>query len=291
MKMTLILAMTAALAWGQAPAADPVVLTIGDEKITRSMFENIMATLSEQQRAMLESDPGAKRGLAENLAELKTMAQEGRRLKLDQASTFRTQMQLQSDQALARAVFAEMMKGGVTDMDLQTYYKEHAAEYTQAKGRHILIRFQGSPVPVREGQKDLTDEQALARTKELQAKLNAGAKFADVAKAESDDAGSGANGGELGTFRPGEMVPAFDKIAFEIPVGKVSDPVKSEFGYHLILIEERGAKPFAEVRETIEKAIGPEMGQKAVEALKAKTKVVYDEGFFGKADAPPAPAN
>lgn len=289
--MTLILAMTAALAWGQAPAADPVVLTIGDEKITRSMFENIMATLSEQQRAMLESDPGAKRGLAENLAELKTMAQEGRRLKLDQASTFRTQMQLQSDQALARAVFAEMMKGGVTDMDLQTYYKEHAAEYTQAKGRHILIRFQGSPVPVREGQKDLTDEQALARTKELQAKLNAGAKFADVAKAESDDAGSGANGGELGTFRPGEMVPAFDKIAFEIPVGKVSDPVKSEFGYHLILIEERGAKPFAEVRETIEKAIGPEMGQKAVEALKAKTKVVYDEGFFGKADAPPAPAN
>jgi peptidyl-prolyl cis-trans isomerase C len=289
MKTTLILAMAAAMAWAQAPAADPVVLTVGSEKITRSMFESIIATLNEQQRAQLEGNPEAKRGLAENLAELKVMAQEARAYKLDQTPVFQAQIALQTEQALARAVYQEMTKTAGSEADLRAYYDAHKAEYAEAKGRHILIRFEGSRVPLREGHKELTDEQALALAKELRAKIVAGASFADTAKAESDDAGSGANGGDLGTFSPGEMVPVFDKVAFEIPVGTVSEPVKSDFGYHLILIEARGAKAFEEMRGTIEQAVGPEQGAKAVEALKAKATIVYDETYFGVAPLKPLP--
>jgi parvulin-like peptidyl-prolyl isomerase len=126
----------------------------------------------------------------------------------------------------------------------------------------------------------------------LRAKIVAGASFAELAKTESDDVGSGESGGDLGSFTPGSMVEEFDKVAFEIPVGQVSEPVKSAFGYHLILIDSRGAKKFEEVRAEIEAAMKPELGNKAVEALKAKTTVVYDEGYFGKPGAaPPAQLN
>ena len=113
--------------------------------------------------------------------------------------------------------------------------------------------------------------------------VEGGAKFADLAKAESDDTGSGENGGDLGSFGPGQMVEEFDKVAFSAPVGQVSEPIKTAFGYHLILIDERGAKKFEEVRGDIEQALKPQIGQKAIEGLKTKSAVTYDEGYFGKA--------
>lgn len=285
MKLMLFLTM-AAVTWAQAPAADPVVLTVGTEKITQSTFEAIIAGLNEQQRAQLQN-PEARRSLAEQIAELKVMAQEGRARKLDQTPAIKAKIGLQEEQVLAGAVYQDMVKT-VSEDDLRAFYTEHGDQWTEAKGRHILVRFEGSRVPVREGQKDLTDAEALAKASELRAKIVAGAKFEDVAKSDSDDVGSGENGGDLGTFSPGQMVDAFDNVAFVIPIGTVSEPVKSDFGYHLILIESRGAKKFEDVRAEIEQAVRPEMGGKAVEALKAKTPVSYDEGYFGKPAAEPA---
>ena len=140
----------------------------------------------------------------------------------------------------------------------------------------------GSRVPLRDGHKELTDEEALAKANEVRAKILAGAKFEDVAKIESDDTGSGENGGDLGTFGQGQMVPEFDAVVFKAPIGQVTEPIKTDYGYHLILVEERKSKPFEEAKDEIEQKIRPEMGQKAIDALKAKTTVVYDEGYFGK---------
>ncbi len=287
--LTCFLATTGVIAWAQAPGADPVVITVGSEKITKSMFENIIGTLSDQQKQQLQT-PEAKRALAEQIAELTMMAQEGRKRGLDQTPAVQTKIVLQAQQVLATAAFQEMIKNPPSDADLQAFYKEHEKEWTEAKGRHILVRFQGSRVPVRDGQKDLTDDEALAKAKDLRAKIVGGAKFEDVAKAESDDAGSGENGGDLGSFGPGQMVEEFDKVAFEIPVGQISEPVKSAFGYHLILIESRGAKKLDEVKPEIEQALRPQVGQKAVEELKSKTTISYDDTFFGKPPAPPAEA-
>jgi peptidyl-prolyl cis-trans isomerase C len=276
--------LSAVALWGQqaAPvAADPVVLTVGSEKITRSMFQEIIASLPAQQQAQLTT-PEARKSLAEQVAELKVMAQEARARKLDQSDAVRAKIALQADQILASAVYQELTAGDPDDAALRTYYAAHKQDWDEVKARHILIRMQGSRVPVREGHKDLTDEEALAKAKEVRAKIVAGAKFEDQAKAESDDTGSGENGGDLGTFGAGQMVPEFDAVVFKVPVGQVTEPIKTAYGYHLILVEERKSKPFEDARGEIEKKIRPEMGQKAIEALKAKTPVVYDEGYFGK---------
>ncbi|MEO8098854.1 MAG: peptidylprolyl isomerase [Acidobacteriota bacterium] len=287
---TLLLLLTALVAFGQAPAADPVVMTVGTEKITRSMFEQIIGTLNEQQKAALQT-PEARRSLAEQIAELKLMAQESRRQKLDQQPAVQMKIVLQAEQVLANAVYQELLKASPDEAALRAFYKEHEKEWIEAKGRHILVRFEGSRVPVREGQKELNDAEALAKVKDLRAKIVAGASFAETAKKESDDQGSGENGGELGSFGPGQMVEEFDQVAFDIPLGQVSEPIKTAFGYHLILIDSRGAKSFDEVRGTIEEQVKPEMGQKAIEGLKNRTPVIYDEGYFGKASAPPVPPN
>jgi len=145
-----------------------------------------------------------------------------------------------------------------------------------------LIRFKGSSVPLKPNEKDLTDEEALAKAKDIRAKILAGADFATLAKAESDDTGSGAKGGELGTFKRGQMVPAFDQAAFTLPVGQVSEPVKSQFGYHIIKITSRNAKSFEDAKAQIEKELKPKLAKEALEQLKAHTPVALNEGYFGK---------
>jgi len=275
--------------WGQAAAAaDPVVLIVGSEKITQSMFQEIISSLPAQQQAQLTS-PEARRGLAEQVAELKVMAQEARARKLDQSAAVKAKAALQMDQILANAVYQQLTASDPDDAALRAYYAAHKQDWDEVKARHILIRMQGSRVPVRDGHKDLTDEQALAKAKEVRSKIVAGAKFEDQAKIESDDTGSGENGGDLGTFGAGQMVPEFDEVVFKAPIGQVTEPIKTAYGYHLILIEERKSKPFEEARADIEQKIRPEMGQKAIEGLKAKTAVVYDDAYFGKSvDLPPA---
>jgi len=274
--------------WGQAGASDPVVLTVGSEKITQSMFQEIISSLPAQQQAQLAS-PEARRSLAEQVAELKVMAQEARARKLDQSAAVKAKAALQMDQILANAVYQQLTAGDPDDAALRAYYAAHKQDWDEVKARHILIRMQGSRVPVREGHKELTDEQALAKAKEVRAKIVAGAKFEEQAKLESDDTGSGDNGGDLGTFGAGQMVPEFDEVVFKAPIGQVTEPIKTAYGYHLILVEERKSKPFEEARADIEQKIRPEMGQKAIEGLKAKTTVVYNDAYFGKAgDLPPA---
>ncbi len=284
MKSVPFLLMLAVSLYGQqaAPAdADPVVLTVGAEKITRSMFQEIIASLPAQQQAQLAS-PQARKSLAEQVAELKVMAQEARTRKLDQSAAVRAKISLQSDQILANAVYQQLVAGDPDETALKAFYDAHKQEWDEVKARHILIRMQGSRVPLREGRKELTDAEALAKAKEVRAKILAGAKFEDEAKAESDDTGSGENGGDLGTFGQGQMVPEFDEVVFKAPLGQVTEPIKTAFGYHLILVEDRKSKPFGEVRGEIEQKIRPEMGQKAIDALKTKTSITYDADYFGK---------
>jgi len=286
-------ALLSASLWGQQAAptnagADQVVLTVGSEKVTESMFQEIISSLPAQQQAQLTT-PEARRSLAEQIAELKVMAQEARSRKLDQSAAVKTKLALQSDQVLANAVFQQLTAGDPDDAALRSYYAAHKQEWDEVKARHILIRMQGSRVPLRDGQKELSDAEALAKAKEVRAKIVGGAKFEDQAKVESDDTGSGENGGDLGTFGAGQMVPEFDEVVFKAPVGQVTEPIKTAFGYHLILVEERKSKPFEEARAEIEQKIRPEMGQKAIEGLKAKATVVYNDAYFGKpADLPPA---
>ena len=107
-----------------------------------------------------------------------------------------------------------------------------------------------------------------------------GEDFGKLAGAESDDTGSAINGGDLGNFPHGKMVPSFDEAAFKLAPGQISEPVKSQFGYHIIKLESKETKSFDEVKPEIEKKLRPEEAQKAMAELEKNDKVVYDPVFF-----------
>ncbi len=269
-------------AFGQAgeQTDDPVVLTVGDEQITRSMFELILGTLPASQRAQVQT-PEARRKLAEQIVELKVMAQEGRRRRLDLDPSVQMQVVLQAERILAAHTYEQMLAEPPDEAMLRAYYDEHRDDYEQATGSHILIRFEGSPLPVREGQEDLTDIQALEKITQLRDRIEAGEAFADIAKADSDDQSSGSNGGDLGVFRRGEMIEEFTDTAFSIPIGEVSDPIKTQYGYHLITIRERGFIPFEDVKDEIAEKLAPQIGREKVDEAKAATNVVFNDAYFG----------
>jgi len=160
----------------------------------------------------------------------------------------------------------------VSDAELQKYYDEHKTQYTVAESRavrHILVKTK-------------------AEADDLHAQLESGADFAKLAKASSLDPGSKDQGGKL-TVSRGQTVAPFDKAAFSLKTNELSDPVKTEFGYHLIqplaAVKTGSVTPFAEVKAQIRTQLAEERKNKAVSAWateiekKYKDKVTYAAGF------------
>lgn len=147
----------------------------------------------------------------------------------------------------AEALAASQVIG---DDAVADFYQKNAAQFATpevAHARHILVRVD---------EKASAEDQAKAKAKieAVAARLKAGENFAAVAKEVSEDPGSAVQGGDLGWFQHGQMVPEFDKAAFALKTGEVSEPVKTQFGWHLILLEERkeaGQKPLDEVKDQI----------------------------------------
>lgn len=259
---------------------DRVVLSVGDVKLTAAQFEQLTESLPEQSRAMVRG--AGRKQYGDYLVRLLVLAQEGKRRKLDQAPGYSLQTTIQMATVLAGMTMQQITKEmKVEDADLRKYYADHKAEFEQVSARHILIRMQSSPVPVKPGQKDLTPEEALAKAQDIEKRIKAGEDFAKLATAESDDAGSAPKGGDLGFFRHGQMVPSFDEAAFKLAPGQVSEPVRSQFGYHIVKVE--AVKSFDDVKADLEKRVQAELGQKAIADLQKNSVVVYDTEFFNLA--------
>lgn len=268
------------------PAAPPdkVIISVGDSKITAADFSALIEMLPDQNKAVLKSAAG-RRQFADEIVRVLILADEGKHRKLDQAPDYKAQAQFQAQNLLAGKAFRELAKP--SDADLHKYFDEHKAEFEQVRARHILIRTTGSPVPLESGKKDLSDAEGLAKAQELRKKILAGADFAQLAAEESDD-GSKTAGGDLNFFRRGQMVPAFEQVAFSLKVGEVSEPVKSPFGYHIIKVEEKKEANFEAAKPDIEKHLLGENSKGIVEDMVKKAKVDLDPEFFGEPDGPPA---
>lgn len=268
---------------------DKVVLTIGDLKITAAQFDQIINTLPPQFQSNARG-PG-RRQFADNVVRIFVLAQEGRRRKLDETAAFKMQTLFQQSNMLAGLTYEALGKESAVDAaEVQKYYDAHKAEFERVKASHILIRAQGSPLPVRPGQKDLSEADALAKAQEIRKKIEGGANFAELARAESDDTTSGPLGGDLGSFGRNQMVPPFEEAAFAMKAGELSQPVKTPFGYHVIKVEAKENKTLDEMKPEIEKRVQPEMAKKTMEDLQKKTAVQFDDEFFGAAAPVPAPA-
>jgi len=183
----------------------------------------------------------------------------------------------------------------VSQQDVQRYYEDNQQQYStpeQVRASHILLKTEGK------------DDAAVKKeAADLSAKAKAGADFADLAKKFSQDESNNSKGGDLDFFGKGQMVPEFDTVAFAMKPGEISDPVKTQFGYHIIKLTDKKAatkRPLTEVQAQIEDQIkwqrAQDEAQKTADDLASKMKkpedldsvakarglTVAESGFFSK---------
>ena len=286
--MALALAANIGMAQDKPAAApadnDPVIITAGTVQVHKSEFEGALKTLPAEYQQFAQG-PG-KRQFAEDYVRMKLLAAEGLKAGMDKDPEVLSQLALMRENLIAQAQIKKMdasMK--VSDEELQKYYEAHKADYEEVKARHILIAFKGSPA-AQAGKKELTEDEAKAKAEAIRKEVAGGADFATVAKRESDDTGSGAQGGDLGSFGHGQMVPEFEKAAFEAKPGEITPVIRTQYGYHIIQVQEHNYTPFAGVKATIEKNERQKKMQAALDEL--KSKATFNETYFPK-PAPPAP--
>jgi peptidyl-prolyl cis-trans isomerase C len=289
----LAIALSAAVGLAQdkpaaAPAApagdDPVIITAEGVQVHKSEFENALKSLPAEYQQFAQG-PG-KRQFADDYIRMKLLAQEGLKAGLDRDPEVVSQLALLKENLIAQAEIKKMDSAlKVTDADLQKTYDEHKGEYEQVKARHILIAFKGSPA-AQTGKKELTEDEAKAKAEDIHKQIEGGADFAALAKKESDDTGSGAQGGDLGSFAKGQMVPEFEKAAFAAKPGTLTSVVRTQYGYHVIQVQDHAYTPFEQVKPTLEKQQKDAKMKAALDDL--KSKAVYSDTYFPK-PAPPAP--
>jgi len=268
---------------------DMVIMTVGDHKLTVADFTQIMAIFPPQQSAFY-SGPG-KQKFAEDFSQLLILSDEAKRRKLDDDPVVKQRLTLMSDQTLAQSLIQRIQEGiKIPDEEVEKYYNAHLKDYEEIKARHILIRAKGSPSPIPAGKKDLTDEEAKAKAEEIYKQVTApNADFAAVAKAESYDEGSATKGGELGMYHRGQLVSQFEAVAFNLKVGEISQPVKTQFGYHIIKVDDRKTRSLEETKGDIENSLRRERLQHSLDALKKAGKVELNPQFFPAASPPTPP--
>lgn len=235
--------------------SEKVLAKIAGKELTEKDYQAFLNKVPAEQRAYAEH-PQAKAMYVEQFLTQHLYAQLGADLKLEETQEFAELMEVMKMEILSQLAMAETLKGiEVTSGEVKAFYEDNKEMFNKpetVKAKHILV-----------------DEEEKAN--ELMAALNAGEMdFAEAAKAESS-CPSAAQGGDLGEFGKGQMVPAFEEAAFAAEIGKVTGPVKTDFGYHLILVDERsegGIYSFDEVRDQIK---GQLSQQKSAEAFQAKT--------------------
>jgi peptidyl-prolyl cis-trans isomerase D len=183
----------------------------------------------------------------------------------------------------------------VTQDDLRSYYEQHRDQYKtpeQVKVSHILIK---TPLP---GPDNKVDEKGVAeaqhRAEDLLKQVKSGANFEDLAKKYSEDPGSAKQGGSLGWIGRGQTVPEFEKAAFSLPKGQMSDLVKSSYGFHIIRVDDKQeahAKSLDEVKSEIEPIVKHQLADQAAQKKAGELlKQARSQGMDAAAAAAGVPA-
>ncbi|MCB1515811.1 MAG: peptidylprolyl isomerase [Hyphomicrobiaceae bacterium] len=217
-------------------------------------------------------DSTKRRVLVEFLIENNLFAKAAEGVKLAEGADFDLRMKYWRNRALRDAYFEKEINTSVSEAAAKVFYDDQVKGLKpkeEVQARHILV-----------------DTEELA--KDLQKKIADGADFAALAKEHSKDPGTKDDGGMLGYFSTGQMVPAFEQAAFSLQKGQVSDPVKSQFGWHLIKLEDRRQKPpptFEEVKDRILASMVHQRAQAVAAKLREEAKIEYiDEAIKKEVD-------
>jgi peptidyl-prolyl cis-trans isomerase C len=291
-RLSLLFLLAAGPALAQAPApatpapapaaaedANPVLARVNGQDIR---LDEVMATAAEAMPAELRSVPPALlrsmlpptvfEQLLDRAITDRAMLAAARAARLDQDPEIRRRVRLAEENELRDVLLRREVLPRITDEALRARYDRDAAGRTaeeEVRARHILV-----------------PNEADART--ILAEIQRGGNFEEVARRRSTDPAA-RNGGDLGFFRRGDMVPEFANAAFALRPGQVSPaPVRTQFGWHVIKVEERRSSTgpsFEDSRDTLRQAMIEEEVQAAVQRIRASVTIERVEP-----PAPPAPA-
>lgn len=257
-----------------SPGKGAVAATVNGTAINESRVDVIL----KQQAAQGQPDtPELRKGIVEHLAMQMLLSQEAIKKGLHKTPEVMEQIELTQQSILANAFVQDYFKASVSDDLLNAEYEKLKAKMSgmsgsEYKARHILV-----------------DKESEAR--EIIGKLKANPKAFDaLAMEKSKDPGSKAKGGDLGWFDPRGMVPEFGAAVAKLEKGKFTDqPVKSQFGYHVILLEDSRAKqapPFEQVKPMLQQQVQQQNLKKLLDDTKAKAKIEMAQAT-APASAPP----
>jgi peptidyl-prolyl cis-trans isomerase C len=271
MSPALALAVACAAAGVAAPpvfAEDKVLATINGKPITDA---DLAVAESEIGSDMGTMPPDQKRmSLLEFLIDNQLFAEAAEGAKLGEGPDFETRLNYLKRRALREMYFEKVIKGSVSDAEARKLYDDQVKllkPEEEVQARHILVE---------------TEDKA----KELKTKIGEGGDFAAIAKENSKDPGSKDDGGNLGYFGRGQMVPQFEEVVFKLNKGDVSDPVKTQFGWHLIKIEDRRTKQppaFEIVKDRILQSMLLNKAQQSATELRSKAKIEFVDADLKKA--------
>ncbi|WP_035051856.1 peptidylprolyl isomerase [Andreprevotia chitinilytica] len=233
------------------------VATVNGVAIPDSKLEFYVKQVTERGQ---KDTPELRAKIKEELVRSEVLSQEAAKKGLDKTPDVQARLDIAKQQILGGSLVNDYVKNNqVSDADLKKEYDKIKAGMSgkEYKARHILVK----------------DE---AEAKAILAELKKGKKFDDIAKAKSLDKASGAQGGDLGWANPSGFVPEFAKALTELSKGKISEPVKTQFGWHIIKLDDvREAKgpSFDEVKADLQRQVQGERAQKYVDDLVSKAKV------------------
>lgn len=279
-----------------APAAatatdDPVLATVNGQAIRRSDLKVAEEELGPNLPPQLVG-PAREDYVLGFLIDLTALAQAAKAQKLDQTPDFARQMEFVRQRLLMQAVLADATKAAVSDEAMKKTYEEALKQQKpeeEVHARHILIR-------VEDAGNEKASAEAKKKIEDVIARVKKGEDFATVAKQVTEDPSGKQDGGDLGFFTKDQMVPEFANVAFAMKPGEVSEPVKTQFGWHVIKVEEKREKPLPtldQVKPQIEQYLAQKAQAELVQNLRSNAKIEKTDAA-PKTDAPapgaPAPA-
>jgi peptidyl-prolyl cis-trans isomerase C len=236
---------------------NPVLAKVNGAEIRQS---DVMLAEEELGPSLAQMDPATKKeNVLAFLIDMKIVAKAAEDKKIEDRPDFKARLAFTRNRLLMDNLLAVEGKAATTDEAMKKVYDEAAKQIEgeqEVHARHILVE---------------TEDEAKA----IEAELKKGADFAELAKKKSKDPGA-ADGGDLGFFTKDQMVPEFSTVAFALEPGKISDPVKSQFGWHVIKVEEkrsRKAPDFDQVKAQIETYVTRKAQAEYVAKLRESAKV------------------
>ncbi|HMN36775.1 MAG TPA: peptidylprolyl isomerase [Hyphomicrobium sp.] len=250
-----------------ARAEDKVIATINGKPITDADLAVADSEIGGDMGSM--PDDQKRMSLVEFLIDNQLFAEAAEDSKLDQGAEFESRLAYLKRRALRELYFEKVIKGSVSDADARKLYDEQVQKLKpeeEAQASHILVETE-------------------AEAKDIKEKLNNGGDFATLAKEHSKDPGSKDNGGDLGFFTRGQMVPQFEEAVFSMNKGDVSNPVQTQFGWHLIKLADKRTKAppaFEVVKDRILQSMLLQKASKTAIDLRSKAKIEYVDADIKK---------